>query len=765
MKDDYIVIRGARENNLKGVTIDIPKGKIVVFTGVSGSGKSSLVFDTIAAESKIQLEEMLSPYLRNRMPRQEHPRVDFIDHLSAAVAVDQRPFTGNIRSTVATMTDAAPLLRLLFSRCASPLLGTGSSYSCNDPQGMCPVCSGLGRVVKFDLDKALDKQKSLNEGAILFPGHGIGTYQWQLYAKSGLYDPDKPLNKFTKEEWHDFLHGSGVTVNIENTSGKVWDDYKLTYEGILDRITRLYLKKDFNTLNNAGQKNVRKYTSETICESCKGKKYKKEVLESRLEGFNIFEAGEMEIQQIKAWIGGLTNPIATVISKKIIEIFDRIIDMGLSYLNLNRSTVSLSGGEVQRLKLVRHLGSSLTGLTYIFDEPSKSLHPKDIASLNNLFGKLKNRNNTVLVVEHNRDIISTADRIIDMGPGAGKLGGEIIFEGTLRDFTKANTITAQYFNKSGVFKPTNRLTSSFKSISIDHANLHNLKDVSVRIPLKALTVICGVSGSGKTSLAVGELTGRYPQAVHISQDPIGSTSRSTPATYAGVMDNIRYLFGRANNVGPGIFSFNSEGACVFCKGKGELKTEMAFMDPVITRCEMCDGLRYNEKTLGYRYRNFNIVEIMNMTVDEAIDFFRPLNPPGREDAHLWEIQKKLKTFADTGMGYITLGQSTNALSGGESQRLKLSAHINENVGIYVMDEPTIGLHKKDVENLIALFNKMIDNGNTLIIVEHDTDIIKQADYIIEMGPGGGDRGGAVLYEGKPGGILTCGESVTAPYLM
>lgn len=748
---DYIVIKGAGENNLRGVDLKIPKNKLVVFTGLSGSGKSSLVFDTIAAESSRQLRETFPLYLRNRMPGYKRPKVDMIDGLQTSIVIDQRPFQGDIRSTVGTMIDAAPLLRLLFSRLASPRLDSSSAYSFNDPRGMCPVCGGIGRKVQFDMEKLLNKEKSLNEGAILFPGHQIDTYQWMMYANSGLVDPDKPLKDYTEKEWFDFLHGSGGVVEISNAKGKIWGSYNLKYEGFLDRITRLFLKRDVNTLNKTNQKIIHDFTSDIACPACHGARLNEAALESRLLGYNISEMGELEIGELANLLGQIKDPVGGPTAENLVRILKGVEELGLGYLNLNRPSKTLSGGETQRLKIVRHLGSALVGLTYIFDEPSAGLHPKDVERLNRLLLGLRDRGNTVLIVEHDKDVIRIADQVIDMGPKAGSGGGKVMFQGTYEELVESDTITARELGRVTDINRKPRRPAGF--LTIENASLHNLKNVTVHIPKNALTVVSGIAGSGKSSLILGELVKRYPDAAHISQAPIGTSARSTPASYIGVMDEIRKLFAAANHVSASLFSYNSKGACPVCKGKGVVTTEMAFMDPVTVTCEACQGKRYNDEALSYLYKGKNILEALEMTIDEAVDFFEER-----------KITSKLRTLQEVGMGYMTLGQPTDTLSGGECQRVKLAARLKTKNGIYLLDEPTTGLHAADTRLLMKLLNRIVDQGNTVIVVEHDPDVVKAADWIIDMGPGGGKNGGSVLFEGEPEKLLLIENSYTAKYL-
>lgn len=751
-RPDYILISGAYENNLKGISLRIPHNKLTVFAGISGSGKTSLVFDSIAAEAGRQLNDTYPLYIRNHLPHYPPSHTERIDHLTPAIVIHQRPFTGDIRSTVGTMTDCAPLLRLLFSRCAVPRLATSSAYSFNDPQGMCPVCGGLGRTISFDPDRILDRSKSLNDGAILFPGHQVGTYQWQLYAHSGLFDPDKPLCEFTPEEWNNLLHGSGKTVDIMNKTGKVWgQSYKLTYEGLLDRITRLYLNRKRDTQSAATQHILRTFTCEKACDSCHGTRINEAARNSLLHGFHIAALSDMEIRDLFSFLEQIVDPIGKPLAQQLQRTLRHIMDMGLGYLQLSRPASTLSGGEAQRLKMIRHLGSSLTGLTYIFDEPSAGLHPKDVEQLIRLLFQLRDRGNTILIVDHNRQIIQSADEIVELGPGAGRNGGHLIFQGCPAALQKQQTPTALSLRHPVALNTHPRTAHAFLNVS--HATLHNLKNIDAHFPLHALTVVSGVAGCGKSTLICGELPRQHPEVNIISQAPIGLTSRSTPATYIGIMDEIRQAFARANHVSAALFSANSKGACPICGGKGVIKTEMAFMDPVIIPCEACGGNRYNAEALQYQLNGKNILQVLALTVDEALGFF---DQP--------KIQAKLKLLRKIGMGYLTLGQSTNTLSGGECQRIKLAAHLHDKNAIHVFDEPSTGLHANDIRLFLSLFDEMIEQGNTIIVADHAMEVIAHADWVIDMGPGAGKNGGQILFEGTPTQLLHCQPSATAAYL-
>lgn len=747
-----LIVSHAKENNLKDISVRIPKNKLVFFTGVSGSGKSSLVFHTIAAEAQRQLYEMFPLYVRNRLPKYEKPQVESLENLSPVVVVDQRTFMGDIRSTVGTMTDTAPLLRLLFSRCAKPRLNSSRLFSFNDPQGMCRRCSGLGKIIVFDQEKLFDQSKSLNQGAILFPGHKKGSYQWQMYANAGFLDADKPLKDYSSKEWFDFLHGRGIKVDIENTTGTVWDEsYKLTYEGFLDRIERLYLKKDIERQSERNRKIIKDYTREEICPQCGGSRLNEAAGKCRLNGKTLMDIGNMEIRELRRFLKTIADPLGMPTVRKLLNILEGMEELGLDYLNLNRESASLSRGELQRLKIVRHLGSSLTGLIYIFDEPSTGLHPKDMKRLEKLFLRLREQGNSVYVVEHRKELIGIADEVIELGPEGGKAGGRIVFQGDIPLLMKAKTATAAAINARLQVKENSRPWKDF--LLVEHAALNNLKNITVKIPLGVMTVVTGVAGSGKSSLICKELPKRYPRITCINASPVGRTPRSTPATYTGVMDEIRKLFAKANHTDPSVFSSHSKGACPGCKGRGLIKTEMAFMDSVEVECEECKGTGYRKEVLQYRLKNYTIVDVLRMTVDEAANFFS-------ED----RIKRKLKALQQVGMGYITLGQPVSTMSGGECQRLKLASHLEEKNGIYVMDEPSSGLHDADVKALKKLLNDMVDRGNTMILIEHNMEMAVQADWIIDMGPGGGEKGGRIIFEGTPLQLLSHPASCTAETL-
>lgn len=752
MDTDVIKIRGAKENNLKNVDVDIQKGKITAVTGVSGSGKSSLVFNIIAVEAMRQLQETFPIYVRNKMPFYREPKIDAIENITPTIVVNQRKISGDIRSTVGTMTDISTMLRLLFSRFSSKKTDSSSAFSFNDPAGMCLECKGIGKTIQFDMEKVLDMEKSLNEGAINVPGFQINSYQWQMYANSGLFDNDKPLKEYTAREWNELLHGRGRIVDINNNTGKIWgESYKLTYEGLQDRLDRLYLKKAGKTQKKAAEKIINQFTCQRVCKTCSGKRLNKEALESRILGYNIGELGQMEIAELKSILETNPNKECENLMRKIISGLDAICNIGLGYLSLDRVSNTLSGGEIQRLKIVRALGCNLTGMTYILDEPSTGLHPKDIGKINKLLLQLKKKGNTVIVVEHDKEVIKIADDIIEMGPGAGDKGGEVVFHGSLRQANKRNSSKGKVLYEPNEIKKNLRRAKGW--IRLTNCKTNNLKGFDLNIPKGMLVAVTGVSGSGKSSLVFGEVLQQSSDVIEINKKPLLGNNRSNPASYLGIFGEIRKIFSKASGENIGLFSFNSKGACPACGGKGTIETEMAFMEPVITVCESCNGTRYNSKALSYKYKGMNIAEAMELTVSEAMNVFKNT-----------KIQDKLQIMNAIGLDYITLGQPVSTLSGGECQRLKLAAHLKSKNGIYVIDEPSSGLHEKDIEQLLELFYKIVDNGNTIIFTEHNLKLVGQADWIIDMGPEGGKKGGQILFSGRILDLIKSTDSDTAEYL-
>ncbi|CBZ04708.1 excinuclease ABC subunit UvrA [Clostridium botulinum] len=743
---ESIYVAGAREKNLKNIDIKIPKKKITVFTGVSGSGKSSLVFDTIAAESQRQLNETYSSFIRHRLPHYGQPDVDSIKNLSVAIIINQKRIGGNSRSTVGTITDIAPLLRLLFSRIGKPFVGYSDVFSFNNPTGMCMNCDGLGKVDSINIDKLLDKNKALNEGAILFPTFKPGGWRLKRYIHSGLFDNDKKIKDYDEKELDLLLNKTDIKIETDDPD---WPKTSL-YEGLIPRIERSFLKKEGGEREKY-KKEINKIVTKEICPVCKGARLNEKILSCKINGKNIADCTKMQINDLIIFMKEIKEQSVQTVLKALISRLEHLEYIGLGYLSLDRETSSLSGGESQRIKMVKQLGSSLTGLTYIFDEPSIGLHPHDIGRINKLLKMLRDKGNTVLIVEHDPDIIKIADYIIDMGPKAGIEGGNIVYKGTPEGLLQSNTLTG----KALQYKPQIKLhTRKAKEwLSIKNANLHNLKNINVDIPKGVMTVVTGVAGSGKSTLINGLLPKIYPETIFIDQGAIHASIRSSIATYTGIFDFIRNLFAKENNVKSSLFSFNSEGACPECKGLGVTYTDLAFIDTVISTCEVCEGNRFTDKVLNFKFRGKNISQVLKMTVAEAIDFFK-------ED----EIYLVLRRLVDVGIDYITLGQPLNTLSGGELQRLKLAAQLDSKGNIYVLDEPTTGLHISDITKLVAIMNRLVNQGSTLIVIEHNLDVITQADWIIDLGPEAGENGGRIMFEGEPKDIITNENSITGKYL-
>lgn len=751
MEQEYIEILGAAENNLRHVNVKIPKGKLVVLAGVSGSGKSSLAFDTLAVESSRQWQAGYPLYLRNRMPRYDRPAVDAIRNLTPAIVVDQKGIGGNSRSTVGTVADVAPLIRLLFSRVGQPSAGGATAYSFNHPLGMCPECTGLGERAQLAEELIFDMDKSIREGGIRFSQFSGSNWQGWLFRECPLYDSSKKLRDFTEQEWKDLCYGPDEPLTMAMANKNVGNVSNLKYEGVIPRFNRLYLNRDLGRQKKAVQDEILALIRKGPCTACGGTGLNPKALESRINGYNIADYYDMQVTQLLEVLQQIENPVGASIARQISLCLENMIAVGLGYLSLSRRTDSLSGGEAQRLKMVRHLGSSLSGITYIFDEPTAGLHPEDAGRIGKLLLRLRDNGNTVLVVEHNRDIIALADRVIELGPLAGTEGGEIVFQGGMADLLQADTLTAQSLKEAVAVNENPRPWQ--ESYPIRHAKLHNLKDVSVEIPKGVLTAVSGMAGSGKSSLISHVFAGQHPEAIIIDQKPIGVSSRSTPATYTGAMDEIRKIFAKANKVGAEWFSFNSKGACPVCKGKGEIATDVAFADPVTVLCEECGGRRYNPKALSYTWHGKNIEQVMDLTIREAVEFF-----PDKK------VQQPLQSLLDVGLGYMTLGQPTSTLSGGETQRLKLASRLYEEGNIYVLDEPSVGMHHRDIRNLLAILQRLVDRGNTVVIVEHRLELIGAADWVIDMGPEGGNLGGEVLFTGTPRQLLECSHSSTAEHL-
>lgn len=738
-----ILVHGLTQNNLKHVTFRIPKEKITVFTGVSGSGKSSIVFDTIAAESQRQMNATYPAFVRSRLPKYPKPAVERIDNLTASVVVDQSPLGGNARSTVGTISGLYASLRLLFSRIGKPYVGTASYFSFNDPNGMCKTCSGLGKITKVDVEAILDLDKSWNEGCVKDSLYRPGSWYWKQVAQSGLFDLDKPIRLYSGEEYNLLLYGS------RDGKGEP-ENPKVT--GLYHKYTKTLLNRDISNKSKHTQEKSRSLVAEMECTDCHGKRLNEAALRCKINGYSIANLCGMELTQLREVLSQIYNPAVDVLVQTIIEGLDRMIEIGLPYLHLNRETPSLSGGEAQRLKLVRYMGSSLTGLTYIFDEPSAGMHPRDVYRMNNLLRQLRDKGNTVLVVEHDKDVISIADHVIDVGPGAGQNGGEIVFTGSYPELLQADTLTGQAMRQVLPIKEMPRQATG--SLPVRDAFLHNLKHVDVDIPLGIMTVVTGVAGSGKSTLISQVFAGQYESdVVMIDQGPITATNRSTPASYLGFFDEMRKLLARESGKPDSLFSFNSAGACPACGGKGVIVTELAFMDPIVTECEACGGVRYNEEALACSYKGKNIVELLGLTVSQALEVF--------EDA---KIRKHLKGMEQVGLSYLTLGQPLSTLSGGERQRIKLAKNLGKRGSIIVMDEPTTGLHLSDIQNLLKLFDLIVSRGNTLVVIEHNLDVMKQADWIIDIGPDGGKNGGEVVFTGTPLEMLRGAKTLTADSL-
>lgn len=741
---EYIEIRGARENNLKDVTLKIPKRKITIFTGVSGSGKSSIVFDTIAAESQRLLNENFSMFVRNFLPRISQPEADDIKNLSMAVIVDQKPLGGGSHSTVGTVTDIATALRLMFSRFGKPHVGYANMFSFNDPAGMCPNCNGLGQKLGMDMDAAFDMDKSINEGALRLPDYANDGWYVKIVKASKLFDNDKKLKDFTEKELDNLYHAKPVKVDLGN-------GMKMNFEGVVDKFTRKYFQADLKTYSERTQKAVEPFITMGPCELCHGARISQKALACRIQGYNIADLAAMQVDKLLEVIKTFETPENHALIKTVLERLSNLVEIGLGYLTLDRTTDTLSGGESQRVKMVKHLNGSLVDVMYIFDEPSVGLHPRDVHRLNELLGKLRDQGNTVIVVEHDPDVIKAADHIVDVGPKAGVAGGEVVFEGTYPELLKAKTLTGEHLKDQVPTKQTFRRHTG--KMAIKDAHVNNLRHVSVDIPTGVFTVVTGVSGSGKSSLIHQVFLKQYPDAIVVDQTTVGTSNRSNPATYIGIFDVIRKAFAKANNVDAGLFSFNSKGACDNCKGAGFLTQNLGFLDDAKTPCDVCGGHRFKDEVLAYKYNGKSITEVLELTMSEANAFF-----------DLPEIAYQLQALNDVGLEYLTLGQPLSTLSGGECQRIKLASELHKKGSVYVLDEPTTGLHISDTARLHKLIDRLVDDGNTVITIEHNVDVIRQADWIIDLGPEGGDKGGQIMFEGTPADLLKSKKALIAEYL-
>ena len=739
---DVIEVRGARVNNLRDVSLDIPKRRLTVFTGVSGSGKSSLVFGTIAAESQRLINETYSAFVQGFMPSLSRPDVDALHNLSAAIIVDQERMGANSRSTVGTATDTNAMLRIVFSRLGRPSAGPAFHYSFNLPAGACPRCEGMGSVNDIDLTQLYDDSKSLNEGALTIPGYSVDGWYGRIYGGSGFFDPDKPIREFTKTELHDLLHREPTKIKV--------DTINLTYEGLIPRVQKSFLSKDVDTLQPHIRAFVERAVTFTVCPDCDGTRLNEAARGSKIRGLNIAEACAMQISDLAEWVRGFDAPSVAPLLATLRQTLDAFVEIGLGYLSLDRASGTLSGGEAQRTRMIRHLGSALTDVTYVFDEPTVGLHPHDIERMNGLLLRLRDKGNTVLVVEHKPETIAIADHVVDLGPGAGSAGGTICFTGDVPALRASDTLTGRHFDHRVELRESVRAVTG--QLAIRNATKHNLRDISVDVPLGVLTAVTGVAGSGKSSLIHGYLP-RHEGVVVADQSPIRGSRRSNPATYTGLLDPIRTAFAKANGVKAALFSSNSEGACPACKGVGLIYVDLAMMAGVATVCEECEGKRFLPEVLTYKLRGKDISEVLAMPVSEAREFFTT------GLAHTI-----LDRLAMVGLGYIGLGQPLNTLSGGERQRLKLAIHMAESATTYVLDEPTSGLHLADVDKLLELLDRLVDDGRTVIVIEHHQAVMAHADWIIDLGPGAGQDGGRIVFEGTPADLVAAGDSLTAVHL-
>lgn len=747
MSHHAIVLRGARENNLQNISLDIPKQAITIFTGVSGSGKSSIVFDTVASEARRQLNETFSTFIRNFLPRYAQPDVDTIENISMAIVVDQKRLGGGSHSTVGTVTDIFSILRMLFSRVGQPQVGSANLFSFNDPQGCCPECNGLGRKLTIDMERFLDPSKSLREGALLYPEFAVDSWEWNIIAETGFFDLDKKLQDYKQEELEALLNSK--QQKIETTlAGKA---INITYEGAITKFTRKYILRDLKSYAERTQNLVKRFITMGPCPLCHGARLSQAALACRIHDYNIAELANMEVGELIAVLRDVNEPEAAPLIASLLQRLQYLVDIGLDYITLARETDTLSGGESQRIKMVKHLTSSLVDVIYIFDEPSVGLHPRDVHRLNELLIKLRDKGNTVLVVEHDPDVIKIADYIVDVGPRAGRNGGQIVYQGDYAGLVNSNTLTGRYLHQSLPLKQNPRQPKGW--MPIRNAQLYNLKGIDVDIPQGVLTVVTGVAGSGKSTLINHIFLNSYPDAIRIDQSAIGISSRSNAATYTGIMDDIRKAFAAANKVSPSLFSFNSKGACENCQGLGVIYADAAIFEEVKLTCEVCGGKRFKDEVLNYKLNGASISDVLSMTVEQAREILK-----GKE------IERRLQTLVDVGLGYLSLGQPLNTLSGGECQRIKLASELHKQGSIYVLDEPTTGLHMSDISLLMGIIDRLVDAGNSVITIEHNLDLIKSADWIIDMGPEGGSGGGRVVAAGTPEAVMQVAESFTGQAL-
>ncbi|WP_028274882.1 ATP-binding cassette domain-containing protein [Atopococcus tabaci] len=746
--EDKMILRGMRENNLKNIDLTLPKEELIVFTGLSGSGKSSVVFDTIAAESQRQMEQNYSQYLRRHMDLHERPKADLMKNLTSVIVIKQQQVQGNQRSDVGSYMDLGPLIRLLYSRIGQPNIGEAIDFSSQSSFGQCPTCAGNKEVITPDLNKLVDFDKSLRDYAVQFKPLSPAGWQGRWMITGGIFDPDTPLKDWPQDKLDLFLYGhpegKEVIMPFHTKNGP----HRSKWDGLLPRFKRLYIDRDISNLREVDEEDVKAVSTTAPCPTCEGTGLNPKVLESKINGLNIVDMYRMEMTELVEELKKIDDPLGESLTQQAIPIVQQMIDMGLGYLNLSRPVGTLSGGEAQRLKIASHLGSNLNNFTYILDEPSAGLHPEEVAQLIDILKQLKAQYNSVLVVEHNLAIMQEADMIVEMGPDAGTGGGEVIYQGPLDAI--ADTPTANALHEPLTLKPEVR--DWLNIYPIRQASRNNLKNVSIDVPKNVLITVAGVSGSGKSSLMVDEFTDRYPEAIVVNQKGIGISTRSTLATYMGIMDTIRTTFAKATGQPAGLFSFNSLGACPVCEGKGYLQPEVAFADPVTMVCEHCGGTRYSPEALSYTYQGKNIVEILELTVEDSMAYFSNER-----------ILRRVQALNDVGLGYLTLGQSTSSLSGGELQRLKLASELQHQGEIYLLDEPSRGLHPQDNRHLLNLFNRLVDQGNTVVMIEHNLEFLANSDWVIELGPEGGKNGGQVVFEGTPHDMQGA-DTVTAKWL-